>query len=118
VPALAVEAGQELLQRLRRPPGPRPPEHERRIRHDAVEPGREARLAAERRQVAVDLEEGVLHRVLRVAVAPGETTGEAKDTGLISRHQRLEGRVVPGRGPRRQRLVARLHAGDGHADEV
>jgi hypothetical protein len=53
VPALLVEAREERLERLRRPPAPCASLHERRVGHDPEEPGREARLAAERGQMAI-----------------------------------------------------------------
>ncbi len=67
--------------------------------------------------MTVHLEERVLQHVGRIGIA-GQPAREAKDARLIPLHDRLEGGVVPGRGARGERLVARFHGGDDHAQSL
>jgi len=111
--AVGIEPWQECLERLGRASRPAATMHQRRVARDLVHPGAKLRLAAERCQVTVDLQEGLLQHVGRVRVA-GEAARQAKDASLIPLHDRLEGRVVTGRCARGQRLVARFRRGDDH----
>src|SRR5215510_2686013 len=91
--------------------------HQRRVGCDAIEPGSELRVAAKRRQMPVHLKESVLQYVGRLGIAR-EPAGESEHTGLIPLHNRFEGGVVPGRGARGERFVARLGSGDLHDHSV
>jgi hypothetical protein len=88
--------------------------HQGRVRGNAVEPGAELRLAAKRCKVAVDLKKRVLEDIGSVGIT-GHPARESEDARLIAFHDRLEGRVVPGRGALRERFIARVHGGDDHA---
>ena len=65
--------------------------------------------------MAVDLQEGVLQNVGRVGVR-GDAARQAEHASLIAPNHFLEGRIVPGRGARGERLVARLRGGDDLID--
>ena len=67
--------------------------------------------------MTVDLQEGLLQHVGRIGVAR-EPARQAKDARLVPPDDRLEGRVVPGRGARGERLVARFRRGDDHAHRI
>lgn len=110
VPSLVVEPGQERLERLHGPPRPGAPMHERSVRGDAVEPGREPRLAAKPGEAAVSGEERLLKDVRGIGLAR-QAAGQAVDPALVARDDGLEGSLVPRRGQRRERLVALLTAG-------
>ena len=55
-----IEPRQEVIERLRRPSSGGAAMHQGRVRGDASQPGPELRLAAERRQMTIDLEERLL----------------------------------------------------------
>src|SRR5688500_10827607 len=86
--------------------------HQSGVDHDPVEPCAELRATAESRNVAIDLQEGILDDVRRIGFTR-QATCETKHAMLISQDERLEGGIVARGGSCREGLVVRfLGAGD------
>ena len=78
----ASNRGRNRIERLGRASRPGAAMHQGRVGRDAVEPRSELRLAAKRRQVPVDLQEGLLQHVGRIGVAR-QTARQSKDARLV-----------------------------------
>src|SRR5690606_22326008 len=78
---------------------PAPDVVDREVHDDPVEPGVEAALPFELADVAVDLDECVLHDVERVLLALHDTEGDGVRAPMVALEQGAEGRGVPRLNP-------------------
>src|SRR4029453_2169231 len=85
-------------------------EHQADVGGDAIDPRAELRAAAERREVAIDLQKGFLHDVRRIGFAR-QATRETKDAVLVAHDERFEGSIVASRGSRHERVPAPFPGG-------
>src|SRR5207237_8345093 len=81
VAAVRIEPRQDVIQRKLSPASlPAAELVVGRVRHDAVEPGPEGRLAAEGIDLSHQGTQCVLHDLLRVLIVPGDAAGKAMRT--------------------------------------
>jgi hypothetical protein len=108
-----VEARQKRVEWLRRPPRLLAAVHQADVGGDPIQPRPEPRLVAERTKMTIRLQERLLQQIRRIGLTR-QPAGKPVYAVLVAHDQRFKGMVVPGRGIRRERLVARLN-GTGHA---
>jgi hypothetical protein len=106
MPAGAIEARKETLERLGGPARARASMHQRGVRRDPVHPRAEPRITSKRAEAPEDPKQRLLGDVEGVVVVPDETAGESEHAVLIACHELLERGGLAGHGPRHQCLVA------------
>src|SRR5947209_14317121 len=85
------------------------------VDRDAVQPGRDFRLAAEALQIAVGRDEGLLRGVARVLVCAEDAVSQGVNFPLPAAHHFTEGLLVSGKRAFHQLLVGRQHLSNNRA---
>src|SRR5262245_42655477 len=78
---------------------------ERRVAHDAQEPGAEPLTIGERRQMGEGLGERSLHDVERILAVTDDLQGQVESEAIVSRHELARSRMVSSQSTRDQILV-------------
>ena len=91
---------------------------ERLVGHDPGEPCRKSRVAAERRDRAVSLQVGLLHRVLGFAVVLQNRSRRSEERPIVPAHQLLESGEVACLDPPGKRRIAQRRRGGRQRDSA
>ncbi|HEV3468838.1 MAG TPA: MFS transporter [Pyrinomonadaceae bacterium] len=96
-----------VLGRVFEPHAPLPEVHQDLVDGEAVQPGRERRVAAEHPGLAQELDEDLLREVFGLGLVLHHAQAQAVDAPVVLPVELLVGRRVAGRGPLRQLVVGR-----------